>query len=1069
MRKDTILRPGLLALSFFLWDREPARPAGGPEPRTVVSLNGRWEFRRDQSSPRAWKTVELPASFEVHEGTSFDGVGWYRRQLDSLALRPGQRALLHVQAAATLAEVWCDGEKVGSHLGGWTPFRCDVTDAVRKRPRRPHEILIRVDEKVGHNTQGFLPVFEPHFGGIWQDVRLLAVPGTYIDDLNLMAVGNPDTGKVDFDFEVLGAALSRPVEVQVCYRLRGERAWSRSAPPVTRIRSSHTGVTTVHGSLEIPGWKSWSPESPNLYELDIRLARAGGNGRMLDRVKARTAFRKIEAAGDQLRLNGRPLQVRGVLNWGYYPPLLAPNPSEEKFGKDLALARSYGFNLIKFCLWVPPQRYLDLADEEGFLAWVEYPTWHPQLDEKHRRELAAEFREFFAYDRNHPSVVLRSLTCETGASAELPVIRDLYDTAHRMIPGSVIEDDSSWIGWNRVHDFYDDHPYGNNDTWVPTLGRLKDYIRQHGTKPLVLGEAIAADTWTDPAPLLQRVGGERPFWLPGFLDASRQWLERMRRINGPEGLDELGPDSRHYAMLMRKYQIETYRREVPAGGYVVSVIRDFPFAGMGLFDFVDRAKWPAKDWGWHGDTTLLLRTEADRRSFEAGEELHGLLTVSHFGARPIHKGRLSVWVEGPDGRRFDEVGVTDLGVTPGKLGGPFGFTLRLPRAPAPGRALIRARLQEGQRTWENAWPVWVVPKVDPTSRPAVRRHPSLAEDLAGRLFPGARPLARPVKEDVVVTRKLDPALLEFLEAGGRVLLLPGGEANSLPLQDQWFLRGGPYVPDHPVNRTVPRALWVGLQHFDLAGPVVPAVGYLEQIDPVLMLWDDHDLKEVRTHGVVFETRVGRGRLLVSALRHDGPTNAAGRWTLDVLLRHLADGPPPRHALDDTLRKHLAEKLREERIELVGRPWRFKPDPEGVGLRQGWHKPSQTTDASWKEIRIGQSWESQGYELLDGWAWYRIDVKVPRGWKDRPVYLNFEGVDDYYELYVNGRPAGKGGDLEKRQTAFDLRKSHDVTTLVRPGETCHLAVRVFDFGGAGGIFRPVTLGTAALSEGVEILK
>src|SRR5262249_23193802 len=148
---------------------------------------------------------------------------------------------------------------------------------------------------------------------------------------------------------------------------------------------------------------------------------------------------------------------------------------------------------------------------------------------------------------------------ETGPSAELAVLRRLYDLAHRMAPGGLVEDDSSWIAWNRVHDFYDDHPYGNNHTWVPTLARLKDHVRGHGIKPLVLGEAIASDTWADSAAILAQVGKQRPFWVPGFLDANVQWSEKMRPIAGEAAIEGLRRDSLNSAMLMRKYQIETFR------------------------------------------------------------------------------------------------------------------------------------------------------------------------------------------------------------------------------------------------------------------------------------------------------------------------------------------------------------------------------------------------------------------------------------------------------------------------------------------------------------------------------
>ena len=113
--------------------------------------------------------------------------------------------------------------------------------------------------------------------------------------------------------------------------------------------------------------------------------------------------------------------------------------------------------------------------------------------------------------------------------------------------------------------------------------------------------------------------------------------------------------------------------------------------------------------------------------------------------------------------------------------------------------------------------------------------------------------------------------------------------------------------------------------------------------------------------------------------------------------------------------------------------------------------------------------TQGYPALDGWAWYRIEVDVPPGWQGRDTFLSFEGVDDVYELYVNGRLVGKGGDLATRKDALQERHSHNITSFVTPGQKALVAVRVYDWYGAGGIFRPVTLGTQAFAPSLDFLR
>jgi hypothetical protein len=638
-----------------------------------------------------------------------------------------------------------------------------------------------------------------------------------------------------------------------------------------------------------------------------------------------------------------------------------------------------------------------------------------------------------------------------------------------MIPGSVVEDDSSWIGWNRIHDFYDDHPYGNNHTWVATLDRLKQHISEREQKPLVLGEAIAADTWVDRRALLDAVGSERPFWLPGFFEGNQKWLAQMEQMVGSVDESALARDSKHFAFLMRKYQIETYRREVPFGGYVVSVIRDFPLASMGLLDFLGHPKWAAKAWKWHGETMIVLQTASDRRSLASQEVLEADCIVSHFGRQPLQNATLRTVVHTDRGEVLARHSIGALTVDVGDVKKALRVAIRLPEVSQPTRITVHATLECETQSLENAWPMWIVPEVPADLVPDLFVHGSCSNEVAEQ-FSDARPFADADPGSVVVASRFDQALINFVESGGRLFLIPDGETASLPLSNVWYLRGGPFVARHPVTSTLPRGLLVELQHFDLAGPVVPDIEYLNQITPILMFWDNHDLQRVKTHGVVFETRMGKGRILVSTLDHSSPTNAAGRWLLARLLHHLDEGPPPPHAMQPATIQRMREKVNEAKIELVRRPWRFKPDPENQGLSQGWQKPGLAIDQSWKELQIGTAWEGLGYPALDGWAWYRISVEIPHDWSGKQVYVSFEGVDDYYELYVNGHRAGSGGDIESKTTAFEDRTSHLATDFVQPGKTATIAVRVYDWQGAGGLFRPVTLGTAALDGGqTEVLK
>lgn len=1156
-----------------------------------------WEFRRDRDAN--WIPVSIPSTFESHQGVGFDGIGWYRKrfarfELEDYESQPN-RLILRFHGVATHATLWCNGRQIAEHLGGWTPFECDLTDALITSKSRADEslaenpfceLLLRVDELPGHNSQGFLPVFAPHFGGLWQSIQARWVAPVWIDSKELFVWGDLRNKKLHYEIPLGGIdpqAVRQWIDPSKRYRLRIElRPDRRPGELLDQRASSEEGsmssteaidsgsigqwvelsadqVQTLHrearlivsGAIQVPEPLAWSPQTPWLYRVGIGFQeykqQDQAADRWIDTQHTKGAFRQIEVEGAKLLLNGQPLKVRGVLNWGYAPPSVAPSTDPEHWRKELQLVKDYGFNLMKFCLWIPPKGYLELADQMGVLVWIEYPTWHSQWTKEALPKLEKEFDEFFCYDRNHPSVILRSLTCETGPSADLQVIRTLYDRCHRRIPGSIVEDDSSWIQWNRVHDFYDDHPYGNNHTWLPTLARLKGYIQEHGIKPLVLGEAIAADTWLAPgsldalAPkgqLAELQGVQRgdpsspsiePFWFPLSYRANERWAQDRIQDMGAKAVARLEEDSKRYARLMRKYQIEAFGRELPDSGYVVSVIRDFPFASMGLVDFEDRPKWPKESWSWHGDALLLLKTPGDRRSFWADEPLEGQVLIDSL--MDVLEGQFAkeyvvrwTWTT-PSGSQVGEQVVPKQGLKQGerielldlrklRLIESKEDAQSLAQDPIPATLSVewleRTESQKDRILSRNSWDLWLLnkPRVGLGSNGAPKAlsklylHPSCSEQTVIAVRSLAKKCHREVCDPesldasevgtLWIAQKFDEPMLRWLEQGGIVVLLPDGQQGSLPIGQHWFLRGGPIVSERPFWNRWHRLL-VDLQHFDLAGPVVPDVQWLNEMTPLLMLWDNHDIAAVKTHGLVFASRIGQGTLLVDGLNHSEPQSPASVAFFGGLLSWLEVESKTDRSTADTLASNqprsedefdlpirqmqplsiraIREKLRERTIQLTDQAWEFRPDPKDQGLQLGWQLSNlpESQQSDWKPISIGKHWEALGYPGLDGWAWYRKKVVLPEDWPEGPIYLQIDGADDYVEVFVEGSLKGSAGDPKARKTAFEQKVSFQISSDVKPGDTLNISLRVEDWQGAGGLFRPIRLSTSELGESKSILK
>lgn len=1033
--------------------------------------------------------IEIGREWEATLGERFDGRAIYRAKFQpKLPLERYSRWYLEIDGAATSAIVKLEGVELGRHLGGWTPFQFDVTSWVLKQSgEKPLEIEIELDELVGHNTQGFLPIVVPHFGGIWKSVRLVGYKSeAMIDSKSLRVGGFRGEEQLELEVPVYLPKDKLSAEYQVEFRIDNGSsqdqiwrplAWTQSNEPQVAV-SKELQLHTAAGVYRPERVKQWSPQEPFLYELDVRVVEKSTREE-LDTWSTKAAIRHVRTDGRKLLLNGKPLAVRGLLNWGYAPPRLSPTLDEAWMRDELEQAKLRGFNLMKICLWVPPQRYLELADEMGMLIWMEYPTWHPDFSEKKLLDLKQEFREFFHYDRNHPSVLVRSLTCETGPGADLKVIQELYDLAHREVPGAVVEDDSSWIQWNRVSDFYDDHPYGNNHTWRQKLGELDRYISDREAKPLLLGEAIAADTWVTADEL--SAPGASTVHAPLSVGTLEEYSQSLGNITDSTELAQLPESSRRYAWLMRKFQIETYRDRFPDQGYVVSVIRDFPLASMGLVDRANRWKWEPAAFDWHRDQMLVLRTDLDARTFLAGDTLE--IEMALIGAASEVAVDSTTWKlrSTKQGKVIAEGKVKLVNDVEGRRIG--GLTLATPDVVEPEMVRLEAMAMVGGQPVQNHWDLWLMPKRT-NDVLEVYTHHSIAEWCVQIKTPQIvfHPWDGEAEGRVILTRRWDQALWQAVLDGARVIMLPDNSVGSLAVREHWFLRGGPIAgATHPFWTIFPREMFRDVQHFDWSGPVMFDSPLTQQVTPIALLWDNHDLKHYRSHLLAFDCRVGKGRWLASTLGLGNGVDTSDIELLRAWIVSIRDDSTQVKVLDRAWGEAIQNEIGSRAVSLAKADWVFIPDAKDEGVEGKWFSPAHDR-TTWKPITIDRHWESHGYAGLDGWGWYFAEVEIPQnlrtfsdpeqksnpGQKSNPLYVHFTGADDYFELYVDGAMIGSGGDRGLRQTAFELRKSFVVPQEAVVDGKLAIAVRILDWQGAGGLFRPIYLSNRPIRETAPVL-
>lgn len=152
---------------------------------------------------------------------------------------------------------------------------------------------------------------------------------------------------------------------------------------------------------------------------------------------------------------------------------------------------------------------------------------------------------------------------------------------------------------------------------------------------------------------------------------------------------------------------------------------------------------------------------------------------------------------------------------------------------------------------------------------------------------------------------------------------------------------------------------------------------------------------------------------------------------------------------------VAPKLFGHTFSMKTLPWKFHLEQQNEGASGEWFR-SDLSESGWSSISVGELWETQGYPY-DGYAWYRVRFRLPAFWGTERIYLVFGGVDDIYDVYVNGEKVGSHGSIEKKITVYTTVTVTDVTDHVRRDQDNTLAVRVYDWGGGGGIWKdPIAL-------------
>jgi hypothetical protein len=522
-----------------------------------------------------------------------------------------------------------------------------------------------------------------------------------------------------------GASYAAEVFIEGGHVLSHRGIWDAFAVPLDAYKGRTIGIrvdVTKNGGSDYPVGDVASGFLPYVFHTFGGLY---GSVELLSGqvcLDAPAASSRVTIDGPRIYVDGRPFYLRGILHWGWYPELGHTNVPEATIREEVQALYARGFNLVKFCLWVPPHRYLDILREQRMEAWIELPLWKPTDSSAGRAQIAAELEAIVRQYRRHDNIIAWSVGCELGDAVPYEYRAGLTQLVRNLTNCPLVKDSGGgaeqYGGDPREGGtFFDFHPYGEPIFLPEVLDSLLPGARQEG--PILLGECMDADVHRD----IARIGDEMPFWASALSELNPRgvrWLHDLPAVVADSryatqptrsGHTALMASSREQAAFVRKTVAEAIRARDEISGYVATGLRDTPISSSGFFDDWGEPRFSSDECLWNDGEALFL-IPARRPPWTAGGNRAGWADrFNHFAGPVLWRIGLHA-ASGASGglvwRLTDESGkrVTTGALPPvtvdalsARQVGEIFVELK------PGAYRLEAEFGEAR----SAWPIWVVP------------------------------------------------------------------------------------------------------------------------------------------------------------------------------------------------------------------------------------------------------------------------------------------------------------------------------------------------------------------------
>jgi beta-galactosidase len=410
---STLIAGATLAPAALAMSADTMKDSGG---RLVLPMNRNWLFSRTVIEGAHEKgfddsgydkvviphtNVRLP--WHSFDEKNYEFVSNYRRHFKLPPEARGKHVFVDFEGAMTASTVWINGTRLGEYKGGYTPFSFELT---------PHldfdgENVLAVD--LDSSERPDIPPFGYEidyltFGGIYREVSLRIVPGSFID--NVFAKTKDvlsDHPGLDVDCHLQHLEASRePLRLEVMLR-DGDRVVQKGSLNVPASGAASEDAVHTVSLMNLGAIKLWDLAHPNLYKVEVALWRGR---QMVDSVSRVIGFREAQFTDHGFELNGKVIKLRGLDRHQTFPFMGQAMPGRPQRRDAHILRHKLKCNIVRTSHYPQSRHFLDACDEIGLLVLEEIPGWQHIGDLAWQDISVDNVGRMIKRDWNHPSIIL---------------------------------------------------------------------------------------------------------------------------------------------------------------------------------------------------------------------------------------------------------------------------------------------------------------------------------------------------------------------------------------------------------------------------------------------------------------------------------------------------------------------------------------------------------------------------------------------------------------------------------------------------------------------------------------